>query len=116
MSWYLSVLKNYVGFSGRARRKEFWMFYLFNAIAIAILYMPFIVTQETSLVFIVPVYLLAVFLPTLAVIVRRLHDTGKSGWWYLITFIPFGGIVLLVFMCMDSQSGPNQYGPNPKGA
>jgi uncharacterized membrane protein YhaH (DUF805 family) len=58
---------------------------------------------------------LGLFLPSLAVTVRRLHDTGRSGWWYLISLVPFGGIVLLVFCCLDSTSGPNQFGPNPKG-
>ncbi|BDP42173.1 hypothetical protein DAETH_21420 [Deinococcus aetherius] len=62
------------------------------------------------------VYGLATFLPTLAVNIRRLHDTGRSGWWYLIAFVPLvGGIVLLIFAVMDSQPGTNKWGPNPKG-
>ena len=97
MNWYLGVLQNYADFSGRARRTEYWMFTLFNAlISIAL-------------------YALAVLVPSLAVLVRRLHDTGRSGWWMLIALIPFlGGLILFVFTVMDSEPGRNDYGPNPK--
>ncbi|AOK90880.1 MULTISPECIES: DUF805 domain-containing protein [Paenibacillus] len=112
MQWYLKVLQNYVGFQGRARRTEYWMFTLFNVIACLILYLvdlllglPLVLTL---------IYSLAVLLPSLAVFVRRLHDTGKTGWWILIALVPFGGIVLLVFECLDSQPGDNKYGKNPK--
>jgi uncharacterized membrane protein YhaH (DUF805 family) len=74
--------------------------------------------SASGFVFLAPAYLfiLAMIIPSLAVCVRRLHDTGRSGWWYFIGLIPFvGGIILLVFMCQDSQAGPNLYGPNPKG-
>ena len=115
MNWYLAVLKNYVGFSGRARRQEYWMFVLFNFIIMAILYLPFIVTQEPALASLYGIYALAVFLPSLAVSVRRLHDTGKSGWWYLITFVPLAGpIILLVLMATAGRPGPNEYGSDPK--
>lgn len=126
MSWYLKVLKNYVGFQGRARRKEYWMFFLFHTIISIILYLPVFITSPTFndggisdefILFTILyfLYLLAVFLPVLAVTVRRLHDSGKSGWWYLIALVPYaGGIVLLVFMCLDSDVGHNNYGPNPK--
>ncbi len=60
------------------------------------------------------IFALALIIPSLAVTVRRLHDTNRSGWWYLITFVPLGGIVLLVFMCLDSEPGSNKWGPNPK--
>lgn len=60
------------------------------------------------------ILVLGIIIPSLAVIVRRLHDTGKSGWWYLISFIPFGSIVLLIFFCLDSEPGTNKWGPNPK--
>lgn len=113
MEWYLKVLKNYVGFGGRARRKEYWMFYLFNfiiALVLAILgaFMDFAIVLSY-------LYSLAIFIPSLAVLFRRLHDTGRSGWWFLISFVPLvGAIVLLVFTCQDSEAGPNKYGPNPK--
>lgn len=113
MEWYTKVLQNYVGFTGRARRTEYWMFALFNAIIIivlsileALLGLPGIISG---------LYSLAVLLPSLAVAVRRLHDTGKSGLWLLISLIPvIGAIILLVFMVLDSDEETNQYGPNPK--
>ncbi|MDR7238749.1 DUF805 domain-containing protein [Neobacillus drentensis] len=113
MEWYLKVLKNYVGFSGRASRKEYWMFVLFNMIALIILSVLDRVLGTDPLLY--GLYSLAVLLPSLAVSIRRLHDAGKSGAWILIGLIPFiGAIVLLVFMCTDSQSNDNQHGPNPK--
>ncbi|MEB4783404.1 DUF805 domain-containing protein [Paenibacillus jamilae] len=112
MQWYLNGLKNYVGFQGRARRTEYWMFVLFSVIA------SFIVGLIDGLLGLTPIltliYSLAVLLPSLGVLARRLHDTGKSGWWILIALVPFGGIVLLVFACLDSQPGDNKYGKNPK--
>jgi len=115
MHWYTSVLKNYVTFSGRARRQEYWMFALINfliSLALTIVEMVADLPQILS-----GLYSLFVFLPSLAVAIRRLHDTGKSGWWFLIVFIPIvGAIILLVFMCLDSEEGTNQYGPNPKSA
>lgn len=114
MSWYLDVLKNYVGFQGRARRTEYWMFTLFNVIITIILSIVETIVGLPSLLS--GLYTLAVLLPSLAVSVRRLHDTGRSGWWILIGLIPLvGSIILLVFMCLDSQNNGNQYGPNPKG-
>lgn len=113
MEWYLKVLKNYVGFSGRARRKEYWMFYLFNAIAMIILSIVDNVLGTYPLFY--GLYSLAILLPSLAVAFRRLHDIGRSGAWILIGLIPFiGAIILLVFACTDSQPDDNQYGPNPK--
>jgi uncharacterized membrane protein YhaH (DUF805 family) len=113
MEWYLKVLKNYVGFSGRARRKEYWMFYLFNAIAMIILAIIDNIIGTYSLLY--GLYSLAVLLPSLAVAFRRLHDIGRSGAWILIGLIPLiGAIILLVFACTDSQPDDNQYGPNPK--
>ena len=120
MSWYLAVLKKYAVFSGRARRKEYWMFVLFNFIITACLcfVLGFIsaMLNTPGLVVLAQLYYLAVFLPGLGVSVRRLHDTGKSGWMLLLGLIPvIGGIILLVFMVLDSQPGSNQYGENPKG-
>ena len=116
MSWYLKVLKNYVGFSGRARRKEYWMFYLFNAIATIITEtLDFFLMNNNSFPVITLLYALAILLPSLAVTWRRLHDTGRSGGWFFISLVPFvGGIILLVFTCLDSEPNDNKYGPNPK--
>ncbi len=113
MNWYLAVLKNYAGFSGRARRKEYWTFVLFNVIFfIVALILDYLV--GTIALFII-LYALAVLIPGLAVLVRRLHDVGKSGWWYFISLVPIiGGIWLLVLLFTDSIPGENEYGPNPK--
>lgn len=113
MEWYLAVLKKYAQFDGRARRKEFWMFVLFNLIiAIALGILGSIIHL---LAFLSPLYSLAVLIPGIAVGARRLHDTGRTGWWLLIGFIPVvGAIVLIVFGVQDSQPGSNEYGPNPK--
>lgn len=119
MDWYLGVLKKYAVFQGRARRKEYWFFVLFNIIASVIL--NFIdraiglYSAENGVGVLGGIYSLAVLIPAIAVTVRRLHDTGRTGWWILIAFVPvIGWIVLLVFMLLDSQPGDNQYGPNPK--
>ena len=121
MNWYLKVLQQYTDFSGRARRKEYWMFFLFNmifafcaAIIDNILGLKF--DQNSPYGFLYIVYGLFMFLPGLAVLVRRLHDVGKSGWWYFIAFIPIlGAIWLLVLLATDSNPGSNEYGANPKG-
>ena len=114
MEWYLKALKNYVGFSGRSQRKEYWMFALFNII-IAIGLAIVDVVAGTGVLS--AIYALAVFLPGLAVSIRRLHDIGKSGWWIWIGVIPLiGALILLWFVVTDSDSGENTYGPNPKAA
>ncbi|MET9442669.1 DUF805 domain-containing protein [Streptomyces sp. NPDC006610] len=113
MHWYVDVLKKYATFSGRARRKEYWMFTLINTVIYAaLLALDF---GLLGLGFIAPLYMVAVLVPTLAVLVRRLHDTGRSGWWFFISFVPLvGGIVLLVFTVSDSKPEANEYGFNPK--
>lgn len=121
MNWYLEAWKNYVTFTGRARRKAYWMFVLFNIIALIVAGILDSILgfrgANSSFSPFSNLYSLAVFLPGLAVAIRRLHDTGRCGWWILLGFIPIiGWIVLLVFMVQDSQPGENQYGPNPKGA
>lgn len=112
MSWYLKVLKNYVGFQGRARRKEYW---LFSLISFFVSIMLLIVEGMTDLTGVLTIiYYFATILPSLAVVVRRLHDTGRSGWWYFLSLIPLvGPIIVLVFLCQDSVEN-NEYGPNPK--
>ncbi len=113
MEWYLKVLRQYADFEGRARRKEFWMFALFNII-FRILALVLDGLLGTGAIFIL-VYVVAMIIPGLAVAVRRLHDVGKSGWMYLIALIPLvGAIWLLVLFVTDSEPGANQYGPNPK--
>lgn len=121
MKWYLTVLKKYAEFGGRARRTEYWMFVLFNLIfAIAAMIIDNVIGTAISgigygLFYIL--YCLAVLVPGLAVAVRRLHDVGKSGWMILIVLIPLvGAIWLLVLMVLDSDAGDNAYGPNPKSA
>ena len=120
MNWYIDAWTNYANFQGRARRKAFWMFALFNIIAIVALTMVegLIGLRGDGVYGILSgLYSLAVILPALALAVRRLHDTGRSGWWLLIGLVPLvGPIVLIVFYVTDSQPGTNQYGPNPKNA
>lgn len=112
MEWYGKVISNYIGFTGRARRKEYWMFMLVNLIITLVLG---ILSSLFGSELLTKLYSLFIFLPSLAVTVRRLHDTGKSGWWVLIGLIPIVGfIVLLIFTCIDSDPGTNQYGENPK--
>ncbi len=120
MNWYLKVIKdNYANFNGRARRKEFWMFYLFHIIFIFVFaFLGGMISAESDSGFafiLIGIYFLATLIPYLAVAVRRLHDTGKSGWYYLLTLIPYvGGIILIVFMAQNGDVGSNKYGPDPK--
>lgn len=121
MHWYIDVLKKYTVFSGRARRKEFWMFFLFSAIISIILavideFMGWQFEMGGDIIgFLSTLYYLAVVVPYLAVIFRRLHDTERSGWWILIAFIPLVGVlILLVFLILQGTRGDNRYGPDPK--
>ena len=119
---YKSVLtEKFAQFSGRARRAEYWWFVVVNAVVIALLALLVVIFASISDALGVVawlaygVYALAVLIPALAVAVRRLHDTGKSGWWLLIALVPLVGvIVLLVFYFTDSVPGENQYGASPK--
>ena len=115
MSWYLEVLKKYAVFSGRARRKEYWMFILFNFIFTIVAGIIDAIIGSPGIIYLL--YCLAVLIPSLAVSIRRLHDTDRSGWWFLIGFVPFiGAVVLIVFFVLDSTPGENRFGPNPKEA
>lgn len=123
MEIFLDVIKNkYAQFDGRARRKEYWYFALTSFIIYLILYIPAIIGLiiESSLLTylgmtLYVVFALAIFIPSLAVLVRRLHDTEKSGWFILISLIPFvGGIILIVFLFTEGTKGPNKYGEDPK--
>ena len=118
MNWYLDAWKNYFTFTGRSRRKAYWMFVLFNIIAIVL---ANVIDNVLGLAGaegygpISAIYGLAVFIPGLALAIRRLHDTGRTGWWMLLGFLPvIGIIILIVFFVTDSQPGSNPYGPNPK--
>jgi uncharacterized membrane protein YhaH (DUF805 family) len=113
--WYVDVLKKYATFSGRARRQEYWMFTLISVV-ISIVLMA-VDAALGSMGAIGAVYSLAVLIPSLAVTVRRLHDTDRSGWWILIALIPLvGAIILLVFLASDSKPHDSAYGSNPKQA
>jgi len=119
MSWYLNCLKKYVTFEGRARRTEYWMFYLFNIVfqIAAVILDNLLKTTIGGLPYgvIYLLYSLAIFLPTIAVIVRRLHDVDKAGYWFFIIFVPLiGSIWLLVLECTEGTRGENQYGADPK--
>ena len=113
--WYLKVVRdNYANFSGRARRSEYWFYTLCSfLISVVLQVIDFLIGFEDGLI--VNIYSLAVFIPALAVFVRRLHDVGKSGWMILLMFLPvIGWIWLLVLLFTDGDSGRNEYGPDPK--
>ncbi|MEC0091209.1 DUF805 domain-containing protein [Paenibacillus macquariensis] len=113
MVWYLKGLKNYIGFKGRASRKEYWMFMLVYSIVLILFSILESIANMPPVLSVL--YYLSTFLPCLAVAARRLHDTGRSGWWNLIPLIPvIGDIIFIIFACQDSQENDNQYGPNPK--
>ncbi len=118
MSWYLKVLKKYAVFDGRAQRSEYWYFFLFNSIiGFALGFIEGIAGFNSSPNYsiLAIIYGLAVLLPGIGVFIRRMHDTGRSGWWFLIGFIPLiGTIVLIVYLVRDSEEGTNKYGPSPK--
>ena len=118
MQWFLKALSQYADFKGRARRKEYWMFYLFYVIfglAVTVLDILLFGTAIYSWGLLYLVYFFALLIPYIAVSVRRLHDIGKSGWWLLIMFIPIAGIIwLIVLLATDGEKGENKWGTNPK--
>ena len=128
MKWFIKAFRQYADFSGRASRQEFWMFVLFNLLfAMAWAFVAGLLTglfggsfdQESRLIFmykLIAIYYAVTTVPAMAVGVRRLHDTGRSGWWMLVSLIPFvGGIWLIVLMCLDGSAGDNRYGSRPDG-
>ena len=121
MNWFLMALKNYVGFSGRSRRSEYWYFTLFYlVIAIVLSVLDGIVfggsVDGKGTPVLSGLFMLAMLLPSIAVGIRRLHDTDRSGWWLLMGLVPLVGvIVLIVFFVQDSKPDDNRFGPNPKG-
>ncbi|CZF80851.1 DUF805 domain-containing protein [Grimontia marina] len=118
MNWYIGVLKQYANFKGRARRKEYWMFLAFSMLftfALAFLDQAMgTFNEDIGLGTAGMVYAIAVFIPTLAVTIRRLHDTDRVGWWALIGILPFGVIALLVLNAFDGTKGSNRFGADPK--
>lgn len=114
-------LKKYVDFEGRARRQEFWLFVLF-VVAVALLLVGlnqvvFAGREPSPITYALGIFLLIIFFPALALRVRRLHDTNRSGWWLLINAIPLiGALTLLVFDLLPGTAGPNRYGPDPKAS
>ena len=120
MNWFIKVVSNYANFNGRARRKEFWMYYLFFLIfylAVVMLDLVFgAAMDDYNFCLFKLVYVIGLILPTYAVSVRRLHDVGKSAVWLLISFIPIAGTIwFLTIMCTDGYPGVNKYGSDPKG-
>lgn len=114
MSWYLAVLRKYAVFTGRARRKEYWMFVLCNFLITVML--VFVLGFAGELLGLggklsdagSVAYALAIFVPAFAVAVRRMHDLGRSGWWMVVP------VANLVFLCLGGQAGENEFGPDPK--
>lgn len=122
MDWMLLAWKKYADFSGRSRRKEYWMFILGIIIIAIILSIVEGILGMSGMVGGVygpatTLFFLAAIVPSIAAQVRRFHDQDKSGWFVLLGLIPFlGGLIILVFMCLEGTAGPNQYGPDPKGS
>lgn len=118
MSWFLKAVRQYADFSGRAQRKEYWLFVLvYVLLYIGLSFVDVVLGtygSSTGFGLLTGILALALLIPSVAVTVRRLHDTGRSGWWVLMAFIPLANIVLLVLCCFDSSPGANRYGPNPK--
>jgi uncharacterized membrane protein YhaH (DUF805 family) len=116
MEWYLKVVRdNYANFQGRARRQEYWMYALINLMIVLVLGIFDTLLFSSGNNFISGIYSLAVLVPGIAVSVRRLHDTDRSGWWLLLVLIPIIGIIiLLVLMCIEGNSASNRFGTNPK--
>jgi uncharacterized membrane protein YhaH (DUF805 family) len=118
MSWYLATLKKYATFGGRARRKEYWMFSLFNfifAFCIGFAEVMMGMGGESAVGPASLLFAVAVTIPGIAVMVRRLHDTDRSGWWFWVALVPvLGTLALLYFMLQEGTKGGNQYGSDPK--
>jgi uncharacterized membrane protein YhaH (DUF805 family) len=115
MKWYLAALKRYGTGKGRSRRKEFWTFTLVNVAIYGVLFALGKMLEQDWLFTAMFIVGLLLLVPSIAVIVRRLHDTGRSGVWYLISFIPgIGPFILLAFCLQAGQRGDNKYGPDPR--
>jgi uncharacterized membrane protein YhaH (DUF805 family) len=112
-AWKKVVLERYAVFGGRARRAEYWWYILAQFIIVAVLAVLMGLSSVFSVLYVV--FVIATFIPSIAVAIRRLHDTSRSGWWFLISLVPIvGGIILIVLLALDSTPGPNEYGPSEK--
>lgn len=115
MDYYLQAFRSWKDFSSRSSRAEYWMFTLIHLLVTVFLAIFFIATQSTAAHIVYWVYALVSIIPYFALAVRRLHDTGRSGWWMLVGFIPLiGPVVLLVFFVLRSEAAANEYGPLPQ--
>ena len=119
MQWLKEVIAKYATFSGRARRREYWRFILYYLLTYLLLLGVDVVTgtfnMETQLGFLSGLFLLFMVIPAIAVAVRRLHDTERSGWGVLLALLPLiGQLVLLFFFIQEGDEGSNAYGPDPK--
>lgn len=119
MNYFLDALKNYVNFTGRATRQQYWMYILFYIVFYFIAVMLDInlgqFDKEEMTGFISTIYTFGLLLPTIAILARRLHDIGRSSWWILLILIPVAGsLVILIFTLIDSQKGENEYGMSLK--
>lgn len=124
MDWMLMPYRRYADFSGRSQRKEYWMFLLLFLIVYAVTFTIMLAGglggSEPGPLFwlggaLLFIFVIGSFIPSIAVQVRRFHDQDKSGWFVLLNFIPYiGGIIVLVFMCLEGTRGPNRFGPDPK--
>jgi uncharacterized membrane protein YhaH (DUF805 family) len=113
MEWYVKALKKYAIFDGRASRQEYWMFFLINLLVsfgIGLLAGVLSNITKTDQSVLVNIYNLAVLIPNVAVSIRRMHDTDRNGWWCIVP------IVSLIYSIEEGQSGPNKYGPDPRGS
>jgi uncharacterized membrane protein YhaH (DUF805 family) len=119
MNWVFAAIKKYTVFQGRARRSEFWFFFLFVMVGVFVLAiidnLIGIASQSTGIGLFSVLFLLSMLLPSIAAQIRRLHDTGRSGWWSLVNVIPYvGSIILLVLLALPGEEGANKWGENPK--
>ena len=119
MNWFIAALIKYATFSGRSQRSEYWYFILFYFLIISVLALIDSMTgsfnMKSGYGLLTALFSLAMLIPSIAVGVRRLHDTDRSGWWMLLAIIPLiGSIVLFIFFVQDSQASENRFGANPK--
>lgn len=119
MNWYFEALKKYIVSDGRARRKEYWYFFLINLFILVVLDMLASTLPNQHVAHLVKaaagLYILATFIPSIAVGIRRLHDTNRSAWWWLLNFVPIvGPLVLLFLLAQKGTTGANRYGDDPK--
>lgn len=112
MNEYIKAFKNYAVFTGRSTRADFWIFTFFNTLIwITLLFLPSTYEPIVEIgTWVFMLYCIVIIIPTISICVRRLHDIGKSGWWYWVSIIPYiGGVILLVFMLIKSDVGLNKY-------